>query len=191
MPTPEPELRPASHADVAAIRELIRQSALGLCTASYPQEQVEAALRGAFGVDTQLIDDGTYFVALANQGANRERAGCELAGCGGWSYRRTLFGGDARPERDAGELDPAADEAARIRAFFVHPRHARLGLASRLLALCESEARARGFRRFALMATLSGVPFYRAHGYVGSERIRYPMGGGLEIEFEPMEKRVA
>lgn len=173
-------LRPAVRADVPGINALIRTSALGLCTATYQLQQVEAALRGAFGVDTQLIDDGTYFVV-------EDGAGGVLAGCGGWSYRSTLFGGDARPERDPAQLDPARD-AARIRAFFVHPGYARLGIASLLLEQCESRARERGFRRLALMGTLSGVPFYEARGYLPEAQIVYPMGEGLAIEFVPMNK---
>jgi GNAT superfamily N-acetyltransferase len=181
-------LRPAVRADVPGINALIRTSALGLCTATYQLQQVEAALRGAFGVDTQLIDDGTYFVVedSASDGGV-PGSGAVLAGCGGWSYRSTLFGGDARPERDPAQLDPARD-AARIRAFFVHPGYARMGIASQLLAECEERARERGFRRLALMGTLSGVPFYEARGYLPEAQVVYPMGEGLGIEFVPMNK---
>jgi GNAT superfamily N-acetyltransferase len=181
-------LRAAVRADVPGINALIRTSALGLCTATYQLQQVEAALRGAFGVDTQLIDDGTYFVvedSADGEGAPGNRA--VLAGCGGWSYRSTLFGGDARPERDPAQLDPARD-AARIRAFFVHPGYARLGIASLLLEHCEVQARARGFTRLSLMGTLSGVPFYKARGYLPEAQVVYPMGEGLGIEFVPMNK---
>ena len=171
-------LRLAAHADIARLSELIARSARGLSTEDYRPEQVDGALRGAFGIDTQLIDDGTYFVA--------EHDG-ELAGCGGWSFRSTLFGGDARADRDASLLDPAT-QAAKIRAFFVEPSKARLGVGTSLLERCENEARARGFTRAELMATLPGLKLYAARGYVGDERVRYDLGAGESIEFVPMSK---
>jgi GNAT superfamily N-acetyltransferase len=171
-------LRLAAHADIARLSELIARSARGLSTEDYRPEQVDGALRGAFGIDTQLIDDGTYFVA--------EQDG-ELAGCGGWSFRSTLFGGDARAERDASLLDPAT-QAAKIRAFFVEPSKARLGVGTSLLERCENEARARGFTRAELMATLPGLKLYAARGYVGDKRVRYDLGAGQSIEFVPMSK---
>jgi GNAT superfamily N-acetyltransferase len=171
-------LRRATRADIPRLTELIARSARGLSTEEYRPEQVEGALRGAFGVDSQLIDDGTYFIA--------EHDG-ELAGCGGWSFRSTLFGGDARSGRDASTLDPAT-QAAKIRAFFVDPSKARLGIGTALLDRCESEARARGFRRAELMATLPGLKLYAARGYVGTERVRYDLGTEEHIEFVPMTK---
>jgi GNAT superfamily N-acetyltransferase len=174
-------LRRAVLADLPALTVLIAQSARELSRDDYSTQQVEGALAGAFGVDSQLIRDGTYFVV--------ECAG-RLAGCGGWSKRRTLFGGDARADRDATELDPAVDPA-KIRAFFIHPEFARRGLGSALLARCESDAIANGFRRFELMATLPGVRLYAARGYVPQPRIRWPVGGGVEIEFVPMSKAAA
>lgn len=171
-------LRRATRADIPRLTELIARSARGLSTEDYRPEQVEGALRGAFGVDSQLIDDGTYFIA--------EHDG-ELAGCGGWSFRSTLFGGDARSGRDASALDPAT-QAAKIRAFFVDPSKARLGIGTALLDRCESEARDRGFRRAELMATLPGLKLYAARGYVGTERVRYDLGAEDHIEFVPMTK---
>jgi GNAT superfamily N-acetyltransferase len=171
-------LRLAAHADIARLSELIARSARGLSTEDYRPEQVDGALRGAFGIDTQLIDDGTYFVA--------EHDG-ELAGCGGWSFRSTLFGGDARADRDASLLDPAT-QAAKIRAFFVEPSKARLGVGTSLLERCENEARARGFTRAELMATLPGLKLYAARGYIGDKRVRYDLGAGQSIEFVPMSK---
>jgi GNAT superfamily N-acetyltransferase len=171
-------LRLAAHADIARLAELIARSARGLSTEDYRPEQVDGALRGAFGIDTQLIDDGTYFVA--------EHDG-ELAGCGGWSFRSTLFGGDARADRDASLLDPAT-QAAKIRAFFVEPSKARLGVGTSLLERCENEARARGFTRAELMATLPGLKLYAARGYIGDKRVRYDLGAGQSIEFVPMSK---
>jgi GNAT superfamily N-acetyltransferase len=171
-------LRPASAADAEAIKALIERSIRELGAADYSREQIEAALRGAFGLDSQLLADGTYYLV---------DSGGELLGCGGWSYRRTLFGGDARAGRDAGLLDPLTD-AAKIRAFFVDPRAARRGIGSALLEHCESEARRRGFRRIELMATLPGVRLYAARGYRAGERVRYELGPGLSIEFVPMSK---
>jgi GNAT superfamily N-acetyltransferase len=171
-------LRRATRADVPALEALIARSARTLGAADYGPGQIEGALRGAFGVDTQLIDDGTYFVA--------EEDG-RLVACGGWSRRRTLFGGDARPDRDDGLLDPAVD-AARVRAFFVDPDHARRGLGRAILERCETEARVAGFTRLALMATLPGVRLYAAHGWVAEPRIEHPVGDGVTIGFVPMTK---
>ena len=171
-------VRKAAAADIAAIQQLIARSARGLSRDDYRPSQIEGALRGAFGVDTQLVRDGTYFVA--------EQDGV-LAGCGGWSYRATLFGGDARAQRDTQCLDPAT-AAARIRAFFVDPAHARSGIGTTLLERCEREAREHGFSRAELMATLPGVKFYSMRGYRGAERIAYEVGEGESIEFVPMFK---
>jgi GNAT superfamily N-acetyltransferase len=171
-------LRPATPADSAEIQVLIGRSIRALGASDYSSEQIEAALQGAFGLDSQLIADGTYFVV--------ESAG-RLLGCGGWSYRRTLFGGDARAGRDAGTLDPSTD-AAKIRAFFVDPTAARRGIGSALLDHCEAEARRHGFRRAEMMATLPGVRLYEARGYVPGARVHYPVGPGLSIEFVPMSK---
>jgi GNAT superfamily N-acetyltransferase len=170
-------LRKATRGDIPAIEALIARSARGLSTQDYRPEQVEGALRGAFGVDTQLLADQTYWLA--------EEVG--LVGCGGWSFRATLFGGDARPGRDATPLDPRT-QAAKIRAFFVDPDHARRGIASLLLAACEQEARARGFVRVELMSTLPGIKFYSRRGYHGGERVRYELGAGEHIDFLPMHK---
>ena len=144
-------------ADIPQLEALIARSARGLSTEDYRPSQVEGALRGAFGVDTQLLTDGTYFAA--------EEDG-RLVGCGGWSFRSTLFGGDARAGRDSSTLDPRT-QAAKIRAFFVDPGEARRGIGTLLLEHCENEARARGFPHVELMATLPGVKLYAARGYVG------------------------
>ena len=173
-------LRRAARADIPVLAALIARSAHGLSAADYTQSQVAGALRGAFGVDTQLLDDGTYFVA--------EEGGI-IAGCGGWSFRATLFGGDARTDRDASMLDPRT-HAAKIRAFFVEPAHARRGVGSLLLERCETEARERGFSRVELMATLPGVRLYAARGYVGSQHVSYDLGNGEHIDFVPMSKQL-
>jgi GNAT superfamily N-acetyltransferase len=173
-------LRKASMEDREALQQLIGRSARELSAADYRPEQVEGALRGAFGVDSQLVRDGTYFV-VESDGV--------IVGCGGWSYRRTLFGGDSRAERDAGELDPLT-EPAKIRAFFVDPAHARKGIGTLLLEKCESEARGRGFSRVELMGTLPGVRLYAARGYVPAPMVQYEVAPGVAIEFVPMSKQI-
>jgi GNAT superfamily N-acetyltransferase len=174
-------LRQATLADQPALTALIARSARELSRSEYTPEVVEGALRGAFGVDTQLIRDGTYFVVAS---------GDAIVGCGGWSYRRTLFGSDSGPARDASELDPSVD-AAKIRAFFIDPAHARRGLGTLLLNHCESEAAARGFTRFEMMATLPGQKLYAARGYVPIGHVTHELAPGLSIEFVPMRKDTA
>lgn len=171
-------IRKATLADRAAIERLIAESARALSRGDYSEQQIEAALADIFGVDTSLILDETYFVA---------EAGATLVGCGGWSRRRTLFGGDQFAVRDAGELDPAS-EPAKIRAFFVHPTHARRGVGRALLAACEAEARSFGFRSLELLATLPGVRLYAACGYEAGEHVWHEAGGGVPVEFVPMRK---
>jgi GNAT superfamily N-acetyltransferase len=171
-------LRNATPHDCPALQTLIGRSARELGAADYRPEQIEGALHGAFGIDSQLIEDGTYFVVESDG---------KLVGCGGWSYRRTLFGGDAHSARDASPLDPVTD-AAKIRAFFVDPAYARRGIGRMLLEHCEREARACGFRRFELMGTLPGVRLYRAMGYQAADRVSFPVADGVVIEFVPMSK---
>jgi GNAT superfamily N-acetyltransferase len=171
-------LRTATPADIPQIETLIARSARGLSTEDYRASQIEGALRGAFGVDTQLLADQTYFVA--------EDDG-RVVGCGGWSFRSTLFGGDARTGRDSSVLDRRT-QAAKIRAFFVDPADARRGIGTLLLERCENEARAHGFSRAELMATLPGVKLYAARGYVGAPMVRFDVGQGESIEFIPMHK---
>jgi len=171
-------LRKAVLDDCGSIEALIARSARGLSTADYTPAQIEGALQGAFGLDTQLIEDGTYFVA---------EAGGEIVGCGGWSRRKTLFGSDKRDKRDPGELNPGADPA-KIRAFFVHPDWARHGIGRSILQRCEAEAANCGFRSLELMATLPGVRLYAACGYAEATHIRYTLPSGIEIEFVPMTK---
>ncbi|GAC1452205.1 MAG: GNAT family N-acetyltransferase [Steroidobacteraceae bacterium] len=172
-------LRLAALEDVPAIRELIARSARALGAADYTPAQIEAALTGAFGVDTTLIRDGTLFVA------ETRRPG--LVACGGWGRRRTLFGSDARAERDETLLDPKS-EPARIRAFFVDPAHARHGIGRALLARCEEDALRAGFAALATMATLPGMRLYLKCGYVPEPPIDHPLPGGLTIRFVPMHK---
>jgi GNAT superfamily N-acetyltransferase len=172
------QIRNAIRCDQPSLERLIARSARALGGGDYRPEQIDAALRGVFGVDSQLIDDGTYFVADFDG---------KILGCGGWSRRRTLFGGDNHAARDAGELDPKVD-AARIRAFFVDPDFARRGIGRALLGRCEAEARAYGFKRFELMGTLTGIPLYQACGYELGAMLRYPLAADLMIEFAAMRK---
>jgi len=176
--SPTFQVRTARDEDIPSLRALIARSIRELGAGDYRPEQIEGALRGAFGVDTQLIRDGTYFVVEART---------EIVACGGWSKRRTLFGSDARGERDASELDPMQD-AAKIRAFFVAPEFARRGIGRLLLDTCEAAARRHRFCKFELMATLPGVRLYEACGYVAGERIEYPLDASLSITFVPMTK---
>jgi len=141
-----------------------------------------AASRAVMGLDTQLIADGSYFVI---------EAGGRIAGCGGWSRRATLYGGDHSTDlRDPALLDPAVD-AARIRAMYTHPDHARQGVGRRVMALCEAAARDAGFGRAELMATLSGEPLYRACGYVPIERVEAPGPDGVTVPLIRMGKALA
>jgi GNAT superfamily N-acetyltransferase len=173
-----PTLRKATHADIPLLDALIARSARGLSTADYSPAQIEGALRGAFGVDSQLLTDETYFVV--------EDLG-EIVGCGGWSFRSTLFGGDARADRDSSILDPAT-QPAKIRAFFVDPAHARRGIGSLLLDHCENQARAYGYSEVELMATLPGAKLYTARGYAAGSPVHFEVGSAERIEFIPMRK---
>ncbi|HEV8445293.1 MAG TPA: GNAT family N-acetyltransferase [Gemmatimonadaceae bacterium] len=173
-------VRAATMADVPALRHLIELSVRGLSTGHYTLAQIDAALREVFGVDTQLIADGTYYVVDGSS---------TPAAAGGWSARRTLFGGDQMKQTEDPLLDPAVD-AARIRAFFVHPDWARRGLARRLYDTCERAASAAGFRRFELMATLPGEPLYDALGFVAVERVELMLGTGLPVPFVRMARPI-
>ena len=170
-------VRAATPGEIPALDALIAASARALGRGFYDDTQTEAAIAHVFGVDSELVGDGSYLVVEAD-GA--------IAGCGGWSRRPTLFGGDRYAARRRGMLDPAHD-AARIRAFFVAPDHARRGVGTALLAACEAAAIAHGFTTAALMATLPGVPFYRAHGYRPGVAVTLDLGG-VAVGFVPMEK---
>jgi len=178
----EPSLRTATAADLDAIRRLIANSVRGL-QHEYSEGQREQALASVFTPDTQLIADGTYFVLQAEDGT--------FAACGGWSWRKTLYGGDQHhASRDAGRLDPATD-AAKIRAFFVDPSWSRRGLGTRLLEACERAAWDEGFRRCEMGATLSGVPLYERHGYRRVAEMLVDLPGGERLPVVRMEKVLA
>lgn len=172
-------LRLARGEDIPALVTLIAASVRGLSTAEYSPAQREQALLTAFTVDTRLIADQTYFAAVS--------AGGGLAGCGGWSRRKTLCGGDLHAVRDDGWLDPAVD-AAKIRAIFVHPRWAHEGLGAHLLRAAEEAAAAAGFSRVEMGATLTGAPLYRRAGYQELERLAIPIGSGLSLPVVRMAK---
>ena len=180
-------IRLAEARDVPSLRELIEASVRGLQAGDYSGAQLEKALRTVYGVDTQLISDGTYFAAEAR---DAESSSALLVGCGGWSKRKTLYGGDQFAGREDSLLDPGRD-AAKIRAFFVHPAWARRGIGGMILEACEGAAGAAGFRRLEMGATLTGVPFYRAKGYVALETVDVPLGDGLTLPIVRMEKDAA
>ncbi len=186
-------IRQATPADIPLLRDLIQTSVRGLQSRDYSSSQIESALATVFGVDTQLIDDGTYFVAenvgatvSVVQGAPPDLL---IVGCGGWSKRKTLYGGDQWTGREAALLDPQHD-AAKIRAFFVHPAWARRGIGSTILEACESAAQAAGFTRFEMGATLTGVLLYQVCGYVARENLEVPLANGETLLIVRMEKRV-
>ena len=173
-------LRKARLDDAPVLDRLIGESVRGLSRGDYTDAKIEAALGTAFGLDSELIRDGTYFVA---------EVATDIVACGGWSRRKTLFGGDQQARRESGLLDPIRD-SARIRAFFVRPDRARCGIGSALIERCESEALACGFRSVELMATRPGHRLCRAFGYVGDERIEYSLPAGITIEFIPTRKNL-
>jgi len=173
-------VRPATPGEAPVLQMLIDASARGLSRGHYDDEQVEAAVRKVFGIDSELIEDGTYLVAEVNG---------EIVACGGWSWRSTLFGGDQFVGRATGFLDPARDPA-RIRAFFVAPGWARQGVGTALLRASEDRAREAGFGAAQLMATLPGQPFYAAHGYVVGEPLTLDLDG-VKLPFVTMTKILA
>jgi GNAT superfamily N-acetyltransferase len=175
-------LRLATSDDEPALHALIETSVRVLQKNDYTPEQIDGALGTLLGLDTQLVADGTYFVAEAKAACARI-----MVGCGGWSHRKTLFGSDHAPIRQNEFLNPVSD-AAKIRAFFIHPDWARRGLGSKILEACESAARAAGFSRFEMGATLTGVPLYLARGYHIVERIEVPLRNGAALPIVRMAK---
>jgi GNAT superfamily N-acetyltransferase len=174
-------IRLATPTDIPTLQNLIPASARALSRVYYSEAQIEAAIRYVFGVDSQLIADRTYYVAVDDE---------TIVGCGGWSWRRTLYGGDQRPVGGGALLDPARD-AARIRAFFVAGSHARQGIGGRILSTCEEAALKKGFSRVELMSTLPGVPFYRTCGFEETEHIVDTLPDGTSIEFVRMARRIS
>jgi len=193
-------IRKATPEDVPILTGLIDASVRGLQAQDYSPAQIEAALKSVVGVDSQLIADGTYLVAeatvsdeksssLGNEVAPRCASAPVIAGCGGWSKRNTLYGGDQWTARENSLLDPRSD-AAKIRAFFVHPNWARLGVGTRILQACEDAAKAAGFARLEMGATLTGVKLFQARGYVALESLEVPTKEGVSLPIMRMEKRI-
>ena len=198
------DIRQAVDSDIPTLRILIEASVRQLQAGDYTPEQIERALATVYGADTQLIADGTYYVAeilvveaipSGRRGAGSDRGGKAvsgsplIAGCGGWSKRRTLFGGDQYARREDSLLDPRVD-AAKIRAFFVHPDWARRGIGGLILEACERAALSAGFTRLEMGATLTGIPFYRAKGYAPLETIHVPLGDGTTMPVVRMSKQI-
>lgn len=175
-----PRLRPARAGDVPALQTLMRASVRGLSEGFYSPAQIDSALRHLLGTDTQLIADGTYYVVEIDG---------ELAAAGGWSRRQTVHGGDQAKRGPDALIDPRSDPA-RLRAFFVHPRWARRGLATLLYQECSIAARAAGFGAFHLTATLPGEPLYAALGFRVVERSTVALPDGLELPIATMEKSI-
>jgi len=175
------ELRVATMGDVPVLNALIADSARALSVGFYNSAQIEALITHVFGVDTQLIADGTYYLIVDD--AERPAA------AGGWSARRTLYGGDQAKSGEDNRLNPGSD-AARIRAFFVNPRYARRGLGRQLYNECESAARAARFTKLELMATLPGEPLYAALGFSAVDRTSVRLPGGVDVPLVQMERPI-
>lgn len=179
---PTPEIfthRVAKEEDVPLLRSIMNASISKLQKDFLNAKQVEASFE-LMGMDTQLIMDGTYYAILDRD---------DIVGCGGWSRRATLYGGNHTSGRDARLLDPKT-EAARIRAMYTHPDHVRRGIGRLIMALCEKKAAEEGFTRYELMATLSGEPLYRACGYVPVVHESVPTSLGVTVPLIKMEKRI-
>ena len=174
-------VRKATIDDKSEIEHLIAHSVRGLSRDDYSERQIELAVKSVFGIDTDLILDNTYFVAIADD---------VIIGCGGWSKRKTLYGASTYTSiRDASELNPEKD-AAKIRAFFIAPHWARKGVGTAILEACEDEAKSLGFQKAEMMATLPGVKLYKVRGYQGDKSVGVEIGEGEKIECVKMEKRL-
>jgi GNAT superfamily N-acetyltransferase len=171
--------RIATTKDLPALSCAMERAIRQLLAPVLTPEQVEASF-SIMGLDTQLIEDGSYFIVEEDN---------HLAGCGGWSRRATLFGGDHSTGRDARLLDPSS-EPARIRAMYTDPSFARRGVGRLVLSLCESAAAADGFRTTVLAATMAGLPLYRACGYVDVEHMDVATPSGVSVPIIRMTKRL-
>lgn len=169
--------RLATRADITALTAIMNAAIPELQAPFLTPAQLEASF-SIMGLDTQLIDDGTYFVI---------EEGAVIVGCGGWGRRATLFGGDHSAGRDAAKLDPAKDNA-RVRAMYTHPAHARRGIGRQILQLCETAAAAEGFRSAELAGTLAGVPLYEACGYRVAEEFEAETPSGVAVPLKRMVK---
>lgn len=185
-------IRKANLSDIPVLQALIDRSVRGLQSQDYSPTQIESALATVYGVDSQLIADGTYFAVETQTNAETAVPAQSpiIVGCGGWSKRRTLYGGDHWTGREDSLLDPAKD-AAKIRAFFVDPTWVRRGIGSLILDACEGAAIADGFRRLEMGATLTGIPFYRMRGYSEREHLGVPLRNGESLPIVRMEKTIS
>ena len=179
-PQEEPVLRIATLEDASAIDSLMKESAAALFPRFYGQPEAESAVRYVAQVDSVLISDGTFFVL---------ETGGELVGCGGWSRRDRLYTGSGEAEGNGRLLEPAT-EPAKVRAMFVRADWTRRGLGRRILEECESAARREGFRRLALMATLAGIPLYRAYGFRPLAELEITLEDGVTLECVSMDKPI-
>jgi len=175
-----PELRFAQRADVSALQDLIARSGLALSVGFYSPPQADAITRYVFGVDSQLIDDQTYFAIVDED---------RIVACGGWSKRRTLFGGDHAKSGPDPLLDPSM-ESARIRAFFVDPSMARRGLGRQLMTACVAAAKQAGFSSLELVSTLPGEPLYLSSGFAILERFALDLPGGVQTPVSRMRMAI-
>lgn len=173
-------IRTAQIDEISTLNQLIEHSARGLSQEDYTNQEIDGAIQSIFGVDKELIMDQTYYV-IEKEGA--------IVACGGWSKRKTLFGGDQCMSREEGFLDPKIDYA-KIRAFFVHPNHARQGLGKKLLEYCEQHALFNGFVKMEMMATLSGVRLYQACGYQIIEPQYFILPDGKKFKMLKMIKHL-
>lgn len=179
MPSVAFQSRLAISTDIPALNALVDASIRGLGAQDYNPQQVESSMKYLFGIDSQIVEDGTYFVVEAEN---------QIVGCGGWSRRKTPFGGDQAIDIHDDDLrDPATDPAI-IRAFFVHPQWARQGIGGLLLDLCENAARQEGYHRFELVATLTGRKLYTVWGYQAQEEFDIRLPDGVALKAIRMEK---
>lgn len=174
-------LRKSTPDDIPRLNTMIPDSVRKLSAGFYTDQQIEGAISDIFGIDTQLIADQTYYTACAND---------KPVGCGGWSKRRTLFGADRTKEQEDDLLDPTT-ESARIRAFFIDPKWARRGIASRIMKLCEEDARQAGFTSMKLVATLPGEQLYAAFGFERVRRYELELTNGAHLPVVDMSKQIA
>ena len=184
---PEIHIRPATPADVPEMRALIEASVRRLQMHDYSPEQIDGALETVFGIDSQLIADGTYLVAELELSSSNAKSSPLIVGCGGWSKRKTLFGGDRWTHRVDELLDPLR-EPAKIRAFFIHPDWARQGVGTLLLQACEDAAKSAGFTSFEMGATLTGAKLFATKGYVPVEHVSIPLNNGASLPIIHMRK---
>lgn len=171
-------IRLATLQDIPELEKLLKLSVSGLSKEHYKPNQIKSALKYIFGIDTQLIIDGTYYIVEMDK---------VIVGCGGWSKRNTLYGGDQHKSAEDPLLNPSID-SARIRAFFVHPDYARRGIGTQIMKICETDVIKYGFSSIELGATLPGIPLYKAMGFIEIEKIVETLADGETLELVKMRK---